>query len=341
VIGVILGSVVNRLIARLDDYLIETTLTTVLAYGSYLVAEQFHVSGVLAVVMAGLVNGNLGPAGMSPTTKIVLFNFWEYVVFLANSLVFLLIGLTIDIPLLVKEMVPIAWGVAGVLLSRAIAIYSLSWLVSRFGNPIPLAWRHVLFWGGLRGAISLALALSLPLGLGPERDLLRVMAFGVVLFTLLAQGTTMQVLLGRLKLTVKPTDTELEFERRQGRLLALRAGWHRLEELHEDGVISDHTWEVLSAQYRHLGHQLDSEVRSLYASHVQLAERELASAEIEGLQAQRSALRAVLYDGLITSDVYHELVEELDRRLESLNSYTPGATVEPGPEEEEKADGND
>ncbi len=103
-IGLALGWVTARLIARIDDYLIEITLTTILAFGSYLVAEQFHVSGVLAVVAAGLVCGNLGPQGMSPTTRIVLFNFWEYITFLANSLVFLMIGLEVDLPALIEVL---------------------------------------------------------------------------------------------------------------------------------------------------------------------------------------------------------------------------------------------
>jgi CPA1 family monovalent cation:H+ antiporter len=99
VIGAGLGWLVAQLIARLDDYLIETTLTTVLAFGAYLVAERLHVSGVLAVVTAGIISGNYGPQGMSPTTRIVLFNFWEYLAFVANSLVFLLIGLDVNLPL--------------------------------------------------------------------------------------------------------------------------------------------------------------------------------------------------------------------------------------------------
>jgi CPA1 family monovalent cation:H+ antiporter len=92
-LGFLLGWLVSRIIARIDDYLIETTLTVVLAFGSYLLAEQLHFSGVLAVVAAGLVNGNIGPQGMSPTTRIVLFNFWEFVAFLANSMIFLMLGL--------------------------------------------------------------------------------------------------------------------------------------------------------------------------------------------------------------------------------------------------------
>ena len=99
-VGLGLGWLAAQVIARVDNYLIETTLTTVLAFGSYLLAEQFHVSGVLAVVAAGILNGNIGPKGMSPSTKIVLFNFWEYLAFLVNSLIFLLIGLEMELPLL-------------------------------------------------------------------------------------------------------------------------------------------------------------------------------------------------------------------------------------------------
>ena len=88
-VGLTLGWLMSRLVAQVDDYLVETTLTTVLAFGSYVVAEQFHMSGVLAVVAAGLMSGSLGEREMSPTTRIVLTNFWEYVAFLANSAVFL------------------------------------------------------------------------------------------------------------------------------------------------------------------------------------------------------------------------------------------------------------
>ncbi|MBK6430295.1 Na+/H+ antiporter [Candidatus Amarolinea dominans] len=162
VVGLALGWIAAQIIARVDDYLIETTLTTVLAFGAYLVAERLHFSGVLAVVVAGLVNGNIGPQGMSPTTRIVLFNFWEYVAFLANSFIFLLIGLQVNVPTLLANWQPIAWAIVAVLAARSIVTYSLGWVVNRFSDPLPLRWLHVLNWGGLRGAIALALALSLP-----------------------------------------------------------------------------------------------------------------------------------------------------------------------------------
>ena len=168
-VGLLMGWITSRLISRIDDYLIEITLTTVLAYGSYLLAENFHFSGVLAVVAAGLIAGSLGPRGMSPSTRIVLFNFWEYVTFLVNSLVFLLIGLEVDIFALIGNWQTILMEIIIVLSARAVVVYSINWITALFSNPIPLRWQHIQTWGGLRGALSLALALSLPMTFGEDR----------------------------------------------------------------------------------------------------------------------------------------------------------------------------
>lgn len=320
-IGARLGWLVARAIARIDDYLIETTLTTVLAFGAFLFAERFHVSGVLAVVAAGIVSGNIGPHGMSPTTKIVLFNFWEYLAFVANSLIFLLIGLDVNIPQLADARGPIAVGVLAVLASRALVVYGLAWALQgvaalRRSRRHVLRWahRHVLFWGGLRGAISLALVLSLPAEFG-DRELLRVMAFGVLLFTLLVQGITMGPLLRRLGLIERPA-TEVEYERRHGRLMALQVARDRLEQLLRDGMLTAPTWETLSQD-------LDAQVagareaqRELLDAHPALRAAEADDARREGLRAQRATLAALQSNGVISEAVYKELVTEIDAALD-------------------------
>ena len=202
---------------------------------------------MLAVVAAGLVCGTLGPRGMSPTTRIVLVNFWEYLAFIANSLLFLLLGLDVDFAQLTGAVGPIAVGVVAVLVSRALVVYGLAGLVGLFGRrTLPRAYRHVLFWGGLRGAVSLALALSLPAAFA-DRELLRAMTFGVLLFTLLVQGTTMQPLLRWLGL-VEREDGDLEYERRHGRLLALSAARDRFGQLHAQGLLTDDTWAQLTPE---------------------------------------------------------------------------------------------
>jgi len=195
-IGIALGTLISQFINRIDDPLVETTLTTVLAFGAYLIAESLHVSGVLAVVAAGIVNGNVEPTGMSATTRVVVFNFWEYAAFLANSLIFLLIGLTIDLDTMIANWGAIVWAILAALFARAVSIYGFS----MFNRNTPAKWKHTLFWGGLRGAIALALALSLP-ETGPlaaERGRLQAMAFGLVLFSLLFQGISTDWLVRRL-----------------------------------------------------------------------------------------------------------------------------------------------
>jgi len=314
-IGLALGWLVARLMARIDDRLIETTLTTLLAYGAYLLAEYFHVSGVLAVVAAGLFSGNVGLAGASPTTKIMLYNLWHFLAFLANSLVFLLIGLAVDIPDLWANRGAIAVAVAAVLIGRAVAVYSLSWRPPGKGK-IPFKWQHVLFWGGLRGAISLALALSLPATL-PHREALQAMTFGVLLFTLLVQGTTIQFLLKRLGL-VESSEHRLATEAQMGRLFASQAGLRRLEQLHRDGLLTDEMWAGLRADYNQATRQVVGKIRQLFHDHAELEREMLLQARREALLAERGALSDALRRGLISEATYDDLGTEIDNRLEAL-----------------------
>ncbi len=312
VVGAVLGWLISRLIARIDDHLVETTLTTVLAFGSYLVAEDlFDVSGLLAVVAAGLVAGNLGPRGMSPTTRIVLSNFWEYVAFLANSAVFLLIGIQVDFLELLTFWPTILWAIAAVLVSRAVVVY----LLSRIGRSVPSRWRHVLFWGGLRGAIALALALSIPAEAGPERMTITAMAFGVVLFTLLAQGITMDGLLKRLGVVFRSED-QIEYEMRHARAIAERAGFEQLSKLHDAGLISSHTWENLQERLGERLKVLTDAVHEKLHEEPSLEIEELITARREALRAQRSALVNLRRDGIISDEAYEDLGVEIDSALE-------------------------
>src|SRR5512143_821888 len=261
-IGVALGALVSQMIARSRDPLVETTLTTVLAFGSYLVAEYFHVSGVLAVAAAGITNGNAGPSGMSATTRLVVFNFWEYAAFIANSVVFLLIGLTFDLDVMVANWQAIIWAILAALAARAATIYGFS----LFRREIPGKWRHVLFWGGLRGAITLALALSLPETgpLAPARNSLQAMAFGVVLFTLLAQGSSTDWLVERLKL-VHRSEYQEEYELRHARFVAGRAAHDYLRRMTQHGLLSEHTWQKLSPLLQKQNDALVEAVRAVMA----------------------------------------------------------------------------
>jgi CPA1 family monovalent cation:H+ antiporter len=174
----------------IDDHLIEMTLSTGLAYGSYLVAQSVDTSGALACVAAGLIHGSYGRRiGMSDRTRRLLDDLWEYFGFLVNALVFLLVGFSANVSNLVVAASPVLASVAAVLASRVLIVLGLA---HRFHR----AERAVLIWGGLRGALTITLALALPPDLA-ERQLLITMAFGVVLFSLLVQGVTLPFVVRR------------------------------------------------------------------------------------------------------------------------------------------------
>ncbi len=311
-IGIILGLLASALISRIDDALVETTLTLVLAFGAYLLAESLHVSGVLAVVAAGLVNGNAGPRGMSPTTRIVVFNFWETAAFLSNSFVFLLVGLAIHIDQLISNWRAIGWAILAVLLARAVSIYGFS----LFGSEIPPKWKHVLYWGGLRGAIVLALALGLPTQgiFAAEREQLQAMAFGVVLFSLLVQGFSMDWLINGLKI-VERSDFQEEYERRHARFVAGRAAYEYLRRMSSEGLISEHTWSRLAPLIERQNAGLVEAVKEVMISNPAMEAEELDTARREALRAQRSALTGLLRDGVISEEAYSQLVGEVDAAL--------------------------
>jgi CPA1 family monovalent cation:H+ antiporter len=201
-IGGAMGIVFSRLTSAIDDHLIEMTLSSGLAYGSYLVAQSLETSGALACVAAGLIHGSYGrQVGMSERTRTVLDDLWEYFGFLANALVFLLVGFSASVSDLLATGWPVLLAIMAVVLARA-AVVVLPGLLPARVLQTTHAERTVLAWGGLRGALTITLALALPADM-PARQLLIEMAFGVVLFTLLVQGVTLSLVLQRAGL-VRP-----------------------------------------------------------------------------------------------------------------------------------------
>jgi CPA1 family monovalent cation:H+ antiporter len=203
--GVLIGAVVTgailTLAGRTDDHLVEITLTTIAAYASFGAAEYFQASGVISTLTAGLMVANLGDMGaISDRGREHVMSAWEYFAFLANSFVFILIGTNAaSQPLSDLGSATAALAIALVLAGRLVSIYPLSGLFAASRWRLPARYQHVLFWGGLRGALALALALALPPSV-PERQAIITTAFVVVAFSILVQGLTMPWLVKRLKL---------------------------------------------------------------------------------------------------------------------------------------------
>jgi monovalent cation:H+ antiporter, CPA1 family len=197
-VGFAVGLVAVLIAGTSDDHLVETALTAVAASGSFLIAEHFGASGVLATVAAGLTMGNLGVLGPKERFGLALtargrefvLEFWEFAAFLANSLVFLLIGSALATVDFAREgLFALALVIALALAGRAFAVYPVCLALAPTCWAIPFSQQHLMWWGGLRGALALALALSLPADL-PRRDDILISAFAVVAFSVIVQGLT-------------------------------------------------------------------------------------------------------------------------------------------------------
>jgi monovalent cation:H+ antiporter, CPA1 family len=202
-LGFVAGTLASKLIARIDDAVIEITITVIMAYGTFALAEQIGVSGVIATVVAAMYCGTYAwNKGMSRKTRFALDAFWEYMAFALNSVVFLLIGFEVSTSALLGAWREILLAFIVVVVARAAVVYGVGALLSRTRERIPANWLSVMTWGGLRGALSMVLALALPFDF-PNRELLITLTFGVVLLSILVQGLTMQPLLRRVGLALK------------------------------------------------------------------------------------------------------------------------------------------
>jgi CPA1 family monovalent cation:H+ antiporter len=186
-----------------SEHLVELTLTAVAAFGAFLLAEHFHDSGVMATVTAGLIVGNYRPANekgdfLTEKGREFMTDFWDFAAFVANSVVFLLIGARVAGSTYEHYPWTVYAGVLAITLaSRAISVYPLAAMFSRSRWRITQGEQFVLWWGGLRGALALALVLSLPTRV-PMRDEIVLVTFFVVAFSIIVQGLTMPPVLRRL-----------------------------------------------------------------------------------------------------------------------------------------------
>ena len=197
VCGAIMAAFVLLLAGATDDHLVEITFTTVAAFGSFLLAEHFHLSGVLAKLTAGLIIGNIGHLSIAPKAREAVEEFWEYAAFVANSLIFLLIGMRVANQDYRFVLLPALMAILIVTCARALSIYPLCLLFAHSRLRIKASHQHILFWGGLRGALALALALGLPSEMQGKEAIVTV-AFAVVAFSIFVQGMTIKPLMSRL-----------------------------------------------------------------------------------------------------------------------------------------------
>ncbi|MBS72488.1 MAG: hypothetical protein CMO20_06020 [Thermoplasmata archaeon] len=335
--GYVCGMVANHLLQQSEDHLVEIALTVALAFGSFLLAEIMHGSGVISVVVAGLLVGNKGThEGMTPTARVGLHHFWEVVSFLVNSILFLIVGYelqsVISWDLHTGYLALIA--ISGALIARLV-VFPLT-RIANIGeeNKIDSKWQMAMWWGGLRGSIPIALLLLLSHIVHDGQELIigdvqvnvkldevifgdmLILAFSVILFSLLFQGLTMKPLLNHLGIGGRLAEEEARYESALARLVASRAALRKLSSLGTEGLINEIDREKMAAPYHDSIEKAKSRIIELsessivHASRIESARRDLIRAEIEAL---REAERL----GQLNSHVIRNTLKELDAALTS------------------------
>lgn len=325
-LGAAVGIVGSTVLQRIDDALLETTLTLIMAYGAYLLAAQFHTSGPLATVAAGLLLGRRGADVMSPTTRLQARATWEFLDFLANSLLFLLMGLALR-PIgevaLARLGLSVWWSllvaILAVVVARVVVAWAVGIVLAQAGHPLPWGWRRALSWAGLRGAVSFAAALSLPVSL-PSRDLLLALTFGIVLFTILVQGLTMRPLLERLALTSKQAAQQQGFELALGRLRTVEAAAREVETLRRVDALDEHLAERLMQRYTARRQELRAQLDATYHSSAELEQQQETELLQHLGQIQREVAQEAFARGQLSAGALRALIAEIDHEMDGRDS---------------------
>lgn len=323
VLGVLLGRLFVEIQRRLGDTMVEVLFALTLPYTAYLVAEGLGVSGVLAVVAAGLVRARYTADIISPATRLLTLNLWNVIVFLFNSLIFIMIGL--ELPSVIAGLTHIPTGrlvlYAAAVVGTALAV-RLFWvfpLASLSVLPLRMFERHyrsppwqakvVVGWCGMRGIVSMAAALALPHVTAhgaafPERQLLIFLTFATIASTLLLQGLTLAPLIRWLKIA---KDTGPEEEERQARIQMSHAALAEINRRAAEGNLDEESIRTLRALYstrlEHIDPPQDSSIER---------PPDMTALQIEALRAERRQLLKLWREGTVGDDTRRSLERELD-----------------------------
>lgn len=317
-VGGVLGYLCLPIFLRLQDPLSSLLLTVALALGTFQISQFLGVSGAVAVVVAGLLFGNLGlPRSASASDRITLLSFWQYAGFIVNTFIFLLIGIEIN-PLTLWQTLPsILLVIVAYQLGRIISVYSLLGGLRWIDRPVPLPWQHVLVLGNIKGSLSMALTVGIPLTL-TGRDFMVELVFGAVLFSLVIQGLALPWLIKTLKISHVPAVTQ-EIGTLQVQLIAAKAAQEELDTLLKAGVLSKAVYEELWAFYQAKVAVSERVLRDAYnqsrmgrGGH---PNRQLDKIRRQLLLAEKGAVNTALRKRIVPEELVQPYVKDLDERL--------------------------
>jgi len=318
-IGLAIGLAASHIIRQVDDAMIEITLTTIAAYGSFVAAEQFQLSGVIATVAAGMLCGNYAArTGMSPSTRVAAQTFWEYMAFALNSMVFLLIGFEVNLHALLLSWKAILVAYATVTIGRAAVTFAVSAMLTTTRERIPMSWSMALTWGGLRGGLPMVLVLSLPVDF-PYRELLISMTFGVVILSILGHGLTISPLLRWLGIVTRRGDRR-DYELARGRMQAAQAGLAELDRMARMNVADPALLEALRQEYKHVTERAAERLRDLPFKCEDLRDEEMLWVRRRLLFAEKDEVINAFQHSILSETTYKQLLADTDTRLLQLET---------------------
>ncbi|OOZ37315.1 cation:proton antiporter [Solemya velesiana gill symbiont] len=319
-VGTALGYMASKIIGWVEsEPFVEIGLTTALAYLSFLLAEEvLHVSGVMATVAAGLTLGTWGRIRISTSVRVYLEHFWELMAFIANALLFLLVGLKVDLSALLGSWDLLIWVLLGMILARAAIMFSLIPLVGRLpgSHPISNTYKFVMFWGGLRGAIALAIVLSLPAF--EQSELFVALVMGAVLFTLLVQGLSIEPLMHRLGLDTPPLADQVSFLERD--LISKQRAIERLPELQKGGIFSSRIAHRLALECERAIEEARRSIQELRDSEMSQAQ-ETSLRYLRALIEEKAVYTEMYEKGHLSEGSFRELLLVLNMQIDALR-YT-------------------
>jgi Na+/H+ antiporter len=337
-IGFVVGEVVAEIRKRVNDVNTELTISLFSAYGAFVPADQLGVSGVLAVVTCGLVLGFRAPEIASPESRMQGFALWSILTFLLNATLFILIGL--QLPQIVDglsgepagQVVGYAALIIAVVIAMRFAWTNLVTVLIRTLDRRPSqvarrgTWqlRVVGSWSGMRGAVSLAAALALPLTLNsgepfPGRDLIQFITFSLILVTVVGQGLTLPWLIRRLGLIEDGADEE--HEELKARLVIARAALERVDELENEDWTQEETIERVRALYNFRQRRFRARAGKIEQDGDEnIEDRSMAYQRLmhEIYASQRTALVTLRNERRISADVMRRVERELDLEEQRL-----------------------
>lgn len=322
-VGLVLGYLCIPVFARLDDPLSSLLLTVAVALGTFQVGQFLGVSGAVAVVIAGLIFGNLGLSGnTSASNRITLLSFWEYASFTVNTFIFLLIGVEINLVTLWKTLPAILLAVLAFQVGRVLTVYPLLAVVRWIDRPIPARWQHLLFLGNIKGSLSMALALSLPTTL-PGREVLIAIVFGCVLVSLVGQGLSLPWVVKRLKLS-KFSEVQQQVEELQAQLMTGKAAQDELDSLLKSGVLPKAVYEEMRSAYQVRIAGAEKTLRELYNRRPdEVEDRSGKSSKLEAIRrrlllAEKGALNEAMRKRILSEEIVRGRIQTLDEQLLKL-----------------------